>query len=110
MAALTVTNITETLSVNGEQPVAWGGAGMEVEVFKVAPASNAKITVGDTATITPRFIADIRAIMGSTFPISHDLDPTAVETSIALTVTGGTSDVFSAANGNWGFVTIIGRR
>jgi hypothetical protein len=110
MATLTVTNITETLTVNGEQPFAFGGAGMEIEVFKVAPASNAKITIGDTATITPRYISNIRAIIGSTIPVSHDLDPTAVETSVALTVTGGTSDVYSAANGDWGYVTILGRR
>jgi hypothetical protein len=32
------------------------GQGLEIEVFKLAPASGAQVTVGDTATITPRFI------------------------------------------------------
>lgn len=107
MAALTVTNITETLAVNGEQPFALGGAGMEIEVFKLAPASGAAIAPGDTATLTPRFISNIRAILGSTVPVTHDLDPTAVKTSVALTVRGtgvtGTNDA-------WAFVTILGRR
>jgi hypothetical protein len=109
MAALTVTNITETLPNNGEQPFAFGGAGMEIEVFKAAPASGAQITVGDTIAITPRFISNIRAVIGSTVPVSHNIDPTAVNTSASLVVVGGTSDTLGAAD-KWAFVTIVGRR
>lgn len=109
MAALTVTNITQTLPNNGEQPFAFGGAGMEIEVFKVAPGSGAQITVGDTIAITPRFITDIRAIVGSTVPVSHNIDPTTTNTSASLIVVGGAADTLGAAD-KWAFVTIVGRR
>jgi len=109
MAALTVTNITRDIAVNNEQPVVINGQGLEIEVFKLAPASGAQVTVGDTATITPRFISDIRAIIGSTVPVSHNIDPTTTNTSASLVVVGGASDTLGAAN-MWAFVTILGRR
>lgn len=107
MAVLTVTNLTETLANNGEQPFAIGGSGLEIEVFKLAPASGAAIAPGDTATLTPRFISNIRAIIGSTVPVTHDLDPTLVETSVALTVRG---TGVTSSNDAWAYVTILGRR
>lgn len=109
MAALTVTNLTRDIAVSNEQPVAINGAGLEIEVFKLAPAGSAQITVGDTATLTPRFISDIRAIIGSTVPISHNIDPTAANTSASVVVVGGTGDTLGAAD-KWAFVTVLGRR
>ena len=108
MAALVVTNITRDIAVNNEQPVVINGQGLEIEVFKLAPASG-QITVGDTAAITPRFISDIRAIIGSTVPVSHNIDPTTANTSASLVVVGGSGDTLGAA-GKWAFVTILGRR
>lgn len=109
MAALTVTNLTRDIAVNNEQPVAINGAGLEIEVFKLAPASGAQVTVGDIATLTPRFISDIRAIIGSTVPISHNIDPTATNTSASVVVVGGSGDTLGAAD-KWAFVTVLGRR
>jgi len=109
MAALVVTNITRDIAVNNEQPVVINGQGLEIEVFKLAPAASAQITVGDTAAITPRFISDIRAIIGSTVPVSHNIAPTTANTSASLVVVGGSGDTLGAAD-KWAFVTILGRR
>lgn len=81
MAALTnLTNITTAITANGEQPFAYGQAGLEVEFFRVALG-----TVGDTIAITPRWSGNIVAVLEGP-PATNNLSTTAANTNVTMTL------------------------
>jgi hypothetical protein len=79
MATLAATNITTAIAPGGLVPHT-DGAGLYVEVFRVAGSG----TAGDTIAITPRQIADIRYVRGN-LPASDNLSQSAANTGVTLT-------------------------
>ena len=98
MATLGSTNIGTALSLLGETPIGWGESGLLVEVHRVTGG-----TVGDTIAITPKFITDIRTVVGGP-PSTNALSTSAANTNITLTLTG------SAATTVFYDVWLLGRR
>ena len=97
MATLGSTNVTRNVSALTEQPLAYGEAGLLMEVWRVPGG-----TVGDTATIVPTFISDVRTVMAqqsSTNGLS-----TNANTNVVVTLTAS-----AATNVNFD-VWLIGRR
>lgn len=80
MATLASTNITSSINANGEQPIAFGQAGLEIEFFRVALGA-----VADTIAITPRWSQNIVAVVGGP-PASNNLTTTAANTNVTLTL------------------------
>jgi hypothetical protein len=79
MATLGATNITTAIAPGGLVPHA-DGAGLYVEVFRVAGTG----TAGDTVALTPLLIGDIRYVRGN-LPASDSLSTAASNTSVTLT-------------------------
>jgi len=79
MATLAATNITSAIAPSGLVPHV-DGAGLYIEVFRVAGTG----TAGDTIALTPRLIGDIRYVRGN-IPASDNLSQSAANTSVTLT-------------------------
>lgn len=103
MAALTTqTNVTTQIAFNNEAPIAYGQAGLYIEVWRVAGG-----TVGDTIALTPKYIANIRSVIGTGgLAASHNISTaaTASNTNVTFTLTAS-----SATNVNFD-ITLLGQR
>lgn len=100
MATLGSTNVTRNVLAGNEQPIAYGEAGLLLEVWRVSGAGSG--TVGDTATIVPTFLTDVRTanVSGAaTTTLSTNANTNVVVTLTASIATNVTFDVW-----------IIGRR
>lgn len=100
MATLAATNITTVLAPSGLVPVS-DGAGLYLEVFRIEGLG----TAGDTVTLTPTNIGDIRYVRGNV-PASDNLSLTASNTNVTLTQ-GVTFDTEATVTY---IVEVIGRR
>ena len=97
MATLGSTNVTRNIFADNVQPLAYGEAGLLMEVWRVPGG-----TVGDTCAITPTFLTDIRTVQAqqsSTNGLS-----TSANTNVTITLTAS-----AATNVNFD-VWLIGRR
>jgi hypothetical protein len=101
--AVTITNVTEKISVNGETPIMFADAGMIQEVFEAVNDGTAVTTNTSLGTITPRHIQDIRSI-NATLALSDNLNLATANTSVTLTVQNAVP-----ANTKYR-ITLIGRR
>lgn len=103
--AITITNVTEKIAVNGEMPLMFGDSGLIQEVFEVvntAPALTAGAALG---TLTPRFIQDIRSLQG-TLAVSDNLNLAATNSTVTLAVQNAVP-----GDGTLKYrITLIGRR
>lgn len=79
MATRASTHITTAIAPGGIQPIALDGSGLYIEVFRILGG-----TAGDTVTLTPRYITDIRSVT-SMVPCSDNLSTSAGNTNIVLT-------------------------
>lgn len=79
MATRASTNVSSAIAPGGVQPVTFGEDGLYIEVFRVLGG-----TAGDTVTLTPRYITDIRSVSGM-IPVSDNLSATAANTNVTLT-------------------------
>lgn len=101
--AITITNVTEKIAVNGESPIMFGDSGLIQEVFEAVNDANAVTTNTSLGAVTPRFIQDIRSING-TLALSDTLNLATVNSTVTLTVQ-------NAVPANTKFrITLIGRR
>jgi hypothetical protein len=98
MATLGSTNVSTSIAPGGIIPNAWGDAGMIIEVFRIPGG-----TAGDTCTLTPRQIADIRSVINPA-NMGHGLSATQANTNVTLTL--GTGINTSVTYDVW----LIGRR
>lgn len=101
MATLGSTNVTRNMMANSEQPIAYGEAGLLLEVWRVSGAG-ATTNVGDTVAITPTFLTDIRMVQAQ--QSSTNNLSTNANTNVTLTLTST-----MATNVNFD-VWLIGRR
>ncbi len=87
MATLGSTNITTAITANGEQPFAYGQAGLEVEFFRATYGAT-----GDTIVVAPRWSQNIVAVLNGP-PASNNLSTSAANTNVTftLTVSGATT-------------------
>lgn len=99
MATLASTNITGTISPNGEQPLSYGQSGLIEEVFRVASGGAS----ADTVALLPRYITDIRMVK-TNVGASDNLSTTAANTNVTITLSTGTVTVGAFQ------VSVIGRR
>lgn len=99
MATLANTNISRTVSLDAQTPLAQGDSGMIIEVFRVASGGAS----GDTTVLVPTLITDIRMVLPNV-GASDNLSTTAANTNVTLTLTSGTV-TFGAFQ-----VAVIGRR
>jgi len=97
MATLGSTNVTRNVSALLEQPLAYGEAGLLMEVWRVPGG-----TVGDTCTIVPTFLSDIRTCQAQ--QSSTNGLTTNANTNVVITLTAS-----AATNVNFD-VWLIGRR
>lgn len=99
MATLSSTNISSTISANGETPISFTQSGLIMEVFRVQLGA-----VGDTIAITPQYITNIRTVQSGGAAFSHNVAATSTNTNVTLTLTA------SAATTTTADVQLIGRR
>ena len=97
MATLGSTNVTQLISINGEQPLTYGEGGLLLESFRVTGG-----TVGDTIALTPTWISKIFTIQNG-IPASNNVS-TSGSTNVTLTLTA------SAATTVFFDVWLLGRR
>jgi hypothetical protein len=83
--AITITNVTEKIAVNGEMPIMFGDSGLIQEVFEAVNDANAVTTNTSLGTVTPRFIQDIRSI-NATLALSDNLNLATTNATVTLTV------------------------
>ena len=82
--AVTFTNVTEKIAVNGETPIMFADSGLIQEVFEGVNDSNAITTNNTIVTdLTPRYIKDIRHIV-STIAVTDNLNLASTNASVTL--------------------------
>lgn len=100
---ITVTNVTELIATNNQQPIAYGQGGLEVEFFKVAFTGG--ISLGETVVLNPRWISDVRSVQSNLASLDN-LDLSTRNSNVTLTLR---SSQASTVDGSF-TVSIIGRR
>lgn len=80
--AITATNVTEKIAVNGEVPIMFGDSGLIQEIFELVDSGG---TTANTSldAIVPRYIKDIRHVI-STLPVADNLSLASANTSVVL--------------------------
>lgn len=91
MATLASTNVSSSLPVNGEEPLAFGGAGMLIEVFRCAGGA-----VGDTVALTPKYIKKIKTVISNQSASSNASTSGTTNVTLTLTASAATSVTFDA--------------
>lgn len=81
--ALTITNVTEKIAVNGEAPIMFGDSGLIQEVFEAVNDTSAITANTSIGTLTPRYIQDIRSV-NSTLAVSDDLNLATTNPTVTL--------------------------
>lgn len=99
--AITITNVTEKIAVNGETPIMFGDSGLIQEVFEAVDSGGT--AAGASLAPVPRFIQDIRSL-NSTVPVADNLNLATVNATVTLTTKTATG------NGEKYRITLIGRR
>lgn len=102
--AITITNVTEKIAVNGEAPIMFADSGLIQEVFEAVNDTSSISVNTSIGTLTPRYIRDIRSI-NSTLAVSDNLDLATTNSSVTLTV----QNAVPAAAVKFR-ITLIGRR
>lgn len=101
--AITITNVTEKIAVNGETPIMFGDSGLIQEVFEAVNDGTAVTTNTSLGTLTPRYIQDIRSI-NATLALSDNLNLATTNPTVTVTVQNAVP-----ANTKYR-ITLIGRR
>jgi len=101
--AITITNVTEKIAVNGEMPIMFGDSGLIQEVFEAVNDGTAVTTNTSLGTLTPRYIQDIRSI-NATLALSDNLNLATTNPTVTVTVQNAVP-----ANTKYR-ITLIGRR
>ena len=83
MAAITPTNIGTTIALGGVTPITYGEGGLITEIWRCLGG-----TAGDTVTITPTIVADIRTVV-TPLNAGHSLSTNVGNTQVVFTLGTG---------------------